>query len=292
MGDGLAFQAAGVVEVEVLQRLAGREPGGPDAALAAVGLAGGDLALQAGGQELLMGPGLVAGPLGQPVDRLAQRGRLQRAGQVRQLGADVRPGAVLLGGHQAIASSRSCIAFVVRSGARCSTSASRRRHGRRRSGPGAALPRRRRGSESVIVWCPAHTPCVSATTLPVAARVTRSQVGADLDPAADHGRVDRVVVGVDAHVVVPRQAGARVPADLRRHRRQRQHRGPVRSTRSSGRQPSTRIQRPLAFGQPGPQLGVEVDRDGERPPGQERRLEVVVGPLQQTLRLRVGRACR
>ena len=66
VGDDLAFEAAGVVEVELLQRLAGREPGGADAALAAVGLAGGDLALQAGGQELLVGPGLGAGPLGQP----------------------------------------------------------------------------------------------------------------------------------------------------------------------------------------------------------------------------------
>ena len=68
VGDDLAFQAAGVVEVEVLQRLAGREPGGADPALAAVGLAGGDLALQAGDQELLMGPGLGAGPLGEPGD--------------------------------------------------------------------------------------------------------------------------------------------------------------------------------------------------------------------------------
>ena len=52
--DHLAFQAAGVAEVEVLQALAGREPGRADAALAAVGLAGGDLPLQAGDQELLM----------------------------------------------------------------------------------------------------------------------------------------------------------------------------------------------------------------------------------------------
>jgi len=43
-----------VVEVEVLQRLPGREPRGPDPAFAAVGFAGGDPALQAGGQELLV----------------------------------------------------------------------------------------------------------------------------------------------------------------------------------------------------------------------------------------------
>ena len=58
-----------MVEVEVLQRLAGREAGGADAALAAVGFAGGDLALQAGGQELLVGPALGPGPFGQPRDR-------------------------------------------------------------------------------------------------------------------------------------------------------------------------------------------------------------------------------
>ena len=87
--DEVAFEAAGVVEVELLQRLAGREPGGADAAFAAVGLAGGDLALQAGDQELLMGPGLGAGPLGQPGHRLAQGRRLQRPGQERDLGGQV-----------------------------------------------------------------------------------------------------------------------------------------------------------------------------------------------------------
>jgi len=44
----------GVVEVEVFQRFAGREPGGADPAFAAVGFPGGDLALQAGDEELLM----------------------------------------------------------------------------------------------------------------------------------------------------------------------------------------------------------------------------------------------
>ena len=73
VGDEVAFEAAGVVEVELLDRLAGGEPGGADAALAAVGLPRGDLALQAGDEELLMGPGLGAGPFGQPGHRLAQR---------------------------------------------------------------------------------------------------------------------------------------------------------------------------------------------------------------------------
>jgi hypothetical protein len=44
------------VVVELLQALASREPGGVDAALAAMGFSGGDLALQAGGEELLVGP--------------------------------------------------------------------------------------------------------------------------------------------------------------------------------------------------------------------------------------------
>jgi hypothetical protein len=38
VGDGVAFEAAGVVEVELLEALAGREPGSPDAAFPAVGL--------------------------------------------------------------------------------------------------------------------------------------------------------------------------------------------------------------------------------------------------------------
>ena len=62
VGDDLAFEGPLVVEVEVLQGLAGGEPGRADAALAAVGLAGGDLALQAGGQELLMASRTRPGP--------------------------------------------------------------------------------------------------------------------------------------------------------------------------------------------------------------------------------------
>ena len=64
MGDHVAFEGALVVEVEVLEGLAGREPGGPDPDLAAVVLAGRDLALEAGGEELLVGPVLGAGPFG------------------------------------------------------------------------------------------------------------------------------------------------------------------------------------------------------------------------------------
>ena len=67
--DHLTFEAAGVVEVELLQRLAGRESSSADAALAAVVLSGRDLALQAGEEELLMSPVLRPCAFGQPVHR-------------------------------------------------------------------------------------------------------------------------------------------------------------------------------------------------------------------------------
>ena len=89
VGDGVAVEAAGVVEVELFQRLAGREAGVADAAFAAVGLAGGDLALQAGGQELLVAPALGPGPFGQPGHRGAQGRRLQGAGEERELSGQV-----------------------------------------------------------------------------------------------------------------------------------------------------------------------------------------------------------
>ena len=59
---------------------AGRKPRGADPAFAAVALAGGDLALQTGDEELLVRPGLRPGPLCQPGHGLAQRGCLQRSG--------------------------------------------------------------------------------------------------------------------------------------------------------------------------------------------------------------------
>jgi hypothetical protein len=48
MGDQVAFQSAGVVEVELLNAFAGREAGSTDSVLAAVGISCGDFALQAG----------------------------------------------------------------------------------------------------------------------------------------------------------------------------------------------------------------------------------------------------
>jgi hypothetical protein len=96
VGDDVAFEGALVVEVELLEGLAGREPGGPDAELTTVGLAGSDLTLQAGRQELLMGPALGPGPFGEPVDGLGQRRCFERPAQIRDVGRRL-----VGGGHHA-----------------------------------------------------------------------------------------------------------------------------------------------------------------------------------------------
>jgi hypothetical protein len=72
VGDDLAFEGTLVVEMEVLQPLESGEACRTDAGLTAVGLAGGDLALQAGGQELLVAPVLGPSPFGQPLHRRRQ----------------------------------------------------------------------------------------------------------------------------------------------------------------------------------------------------------------------------
>ena len=85
VGHHVAANAALVLEVEVLDALAGREAGGPDAGLAAVGLAGGDLPLQAGGEEVLVAPGLGPGPLGQAAHPGQQRRVLELPAQVGEI---------------------------------------------------------------------------------------------------------------------------------------------------------------------------------------------------------------
>ncbi len=74
-----------MIEVKVLEGLVGRETGGPDAGLAAVGGSGGDLSVQAGGQKLLVAPILLPGPRGQTLHPAEQGGRLQLAAQPRQV---------------------------------------------------------------------------------------------------------------------------------------------------------------------------------------------------------------
>ena len=82
--------------------------------------------------------------------------------------------------------------------------------------------------------------------------------------------MDRVVVGVQPNVVIPRQPRRGSPTGHRRHRRQRQHRGPV-GVDPIGR-PAT--QHPML---PGDSLArasrcncVEIRRRGEAAAGQER----------------------
>jgi hypothetical protein len=106
MQDGVAFEGALVVVVEVLEGLAGREPGSADAAFAAVVLAGGDLAFETGSEELLMGPPVTAGSFGEPVDRRRQRRCLQRPAEERQIRRRL-PGGGAAGGHHATPRTRS-----------------------------------------------------------------------------------------------------------------------------------------------------------------------------------------
>jgi hypothetical protein len=82
VSEGVSFEGALVIEVEVLERLAGGEPGGFDATLAAVVLAGSNFSFQAGGQELFVGPPFAAGPFPEPADGRRQRWCLHRPAQV------------------------------------------------------------------------------------------------------------------------------------------------------------------------------------------------------------------
>lgn len=74
VGDYLAFHGPLVVEVEVLERLAGGETSRADASLGAMRVAGGDLPLQASGQILLVAPAFAACPLGEPGGSVPQGG--------------------------------------------------------------------------------------------------------------------------------------------------------------------------------------------------------------------------
>jgi hypothetical protein len=108
VGDQVPFQAAGMIKVELLDALASWEPGGPNPVLAAVGVPGGDLALQTGRQVFLMRPGFAAGPFGEPARGLPQAGRLQRPRQIGNLGGHI-PGGGFGAGHHATSSSNPAI---------------------------------------------------------------------------------------------------------------------------------------------------------------------------------------
>jgi hypothetical protein len=83
--DHRLLHAALEGEVELLERLAGREAGGFDAALTAVALTRGDLGPEQDLSEPLIAPLLLAGAIGEHRQRPGRRGRLQAAEQVREL---------------------------------------------------------------------------------------------------------------------------------------------------------------------------------------------------------------
>ena len=101
VGDGVPLEGVLVGEVEVVERLPGRESGGPDPDLPAVGRPGGHLTFQAGSQELLVGPVLAPSPFAQAIDGGCQGRRLEGPAQVGEICG-------LLGGrHQAAPVARS-----------------------------------------------------------------------------------------------------------------------------------------------------------------------------------------
>ena len=82
--DRFAAQAGLEGEVELLERFARREPGGLDAALAAVAVAAVGLGLQQRRGELLEGPLLGAGSVGELGQRPRGRRRLECPEQMRE----------------------------------------------------------------------------------------------------------------------------------------------------------------------------------------------------------------
>jgi hypothetical protein len=107
MGNDVTFESASMLEVELLQRFAGREPGGADTAFTAVRLTSRHLALQASHQVFLMAPVLGASPLSQPGHRLAQCWSFQRPRQISDLSGHIAALGDFGGNHHATPPSRS-----------------------------------------------------------------------------------------------------------------------------------------------------------------------------------------
>jgi hypothetical protein len=92
MCELLSRQTAQMGDVEFLKCLQSGEPCGADAGLAAMGVAGGDLTLQAGDQVFGVGPGLGVGALGQALGGVQQGRGLQGAGEEGQVGGGLPAG--------------------------------------------------------------------------------------------------------------------------------------------------------------------------------------------------------
>ncbi len=120
-------------------------------------------------------------------------------------------------------------------------------------------------------------PLVVGNELAVADRPHPGQIGNHLDPAADHTRVHRIIVAVQANVVIARQPTRGPPPGRRRHRRQRQHSGLVGGD-PLGRGAAQRPPRPsVHHRQPRLELGVERRRRTKVPARQHRQQPSRVG---------------
>ena len=156
------------------RRLAGREPGGADAALAAVGLAGGDLPLQAGGEELLVASRTRPGPArragrrtpaasGPSAPGSGTRSRRPGRGPSSPWRPSRRPA---VAAESARRSRPGCADLDLRL---------RRPGAARRPAPGAAPAAAAWCAGSVMVWCLAQDRSWSATTCPPQNARTRSR---------------------------------------------------------------------------------------------------------------------
>jgi hypothetical protein len=85
VSDDLPADARLMLEVEVLEGLAGRQVSGSDATLAAMALTGRDLALQAGDQIRLVGPGFRSRPIAQTACGIGEAWGFERPAQVCEI---------------------------------------------------------------------------------------------------------------------------------------------------------------------------------------------------------------
>jgi len=126
---------------------------------------------------------------------------------------------------------------------------------------------------------PGPDPFVIGDGLAVAEHLYAIEIGDDFDAPADHPGMHRVVVGVQSHIVIPRQPGRAAPAHLWRYWRRRQHRLAIRAdpvSRCAAQHPAGP---PADDLQPLLQLVVEITGPTEGSAGKKRPLEVVMGPF-------------
>jgi hypothetical protein len=122
---------------------------------------------------------------------------------------------------------------------------------------------------------------------PVAGGHDGVQRDAYFDSSPHKARVDRVVVRLDAHIVVPGQPGRKAPGGVGCHRREGAH-GPSVLIDQLGRHRSGRRVHPAVRSlQPRGELDVEIIDVTEAPSGQEGGLVVAVGPFVHPLGLGV-----